>query len=227
MISNVAGDRLYKQINERLTEAYEHIHSTGNWIDDRYTNSAEQKLKFITKRRHAKLVTSGTSAIQTALMAWDLVDKNIACTNYSYVASANQAAFLNDVDFFDVGDDVVISGLVSYGMNITGKKGKHCPYWNGKFEPNMKKPFMAYLTRELGVDVKDIYVSRLPNSCRENKVQINNLLTLIILGKVIEPDMTSSLSYRSVGQRKSYGFGNLNCDHEVASGLPNACGFEG
>jgi dTDP-4-amino-4,6-dideoxygalactose transaminase len=108
MISNVAGDRVFRQINERLTEAYEHIHTTGNWIDDRYTNSAEQKLKFITRRRHAKLVTTGTSAIQIALMAWNLVDKKIACTNYSYVASANQAAFLNNVDFFDVDDNALI-----------------------------------------------------------------------------------------------------------------------
>ena len=108
MIPNVAGDRVYNQLKERLIEAYDHIHSTGNWIDDRYTNSAEQKLKSHTGRRHAKLVTTGTTAIQTALLAWDLVDKRIACTNYSYIASANQAAMLNHVDFFDVDDHGLI-----------------------------------------------------------------------------------------------------------------------
>lgn len=108
MIPNVAGDRVYKQLKERLIEAYDHIHSTGNWIDDRYTDSAEQKLKLHTGRRHAKLVTTGTTAIQTALLAWDLVDKRIACTNYSYIASANQAAMLNHVDFFDVDDHGLI-----------------------------------------------------------------------------------------------------------------------
>ena len=102
MISNVAGDRLYTQIKERLLDAYDHIHSTGNWIDDKYTNSVEQKLKLITGRRHAKLVTSGTTAIQVALLARELIDKKIACVNYSYIASANQAAMLNHVDFFDV-----------------------------------------------------------------------------------------------------------------------------
>ena len=104
----MAGDRVFKQIHERLTEAYKHIHSSGNWIDDRYTNSAEKKLKFITGRRHAKLVTTGTTAIQTALLAWNLVNKSIACTNYSYIASANQAALLNDVDFFDVDENALI-----------------------------------------------------------------------------------------------------------------------
>ena len=108
MISNVAGDRLYKQISERLSEAYDHIHKTGNWIDDKYTNSVEQKLKELTGRRHAKLVTSGTTAIHIALLAWNLIDKHIACVNYSYVASANQAALLNQVDFFDVDENAII-----------------------------------------------------------------------------------------------------------------------
>jgi len=108
MIPNVAGDRVYDQLKERLIEAYDHIHSTGNWIDDTYTNSVEEKLKSHTGRCHAKLVTTGTTAIQTALLAWNLVDKKIACSNYSYIASANQAALLNDVDFFDVDDNALI-----------------------------------------------------------------------------------------------------------------------
>ena len=105
MISNTAGDRTYNQIRERLMNAYDQIHKTGNWIDDRYTASAEDKLKSITGRQYAKLVTTGTTAIQTALLSWDLVDKRIACTNYSYVASVNQAALLNEVDLYDVDDN--------------------------------------------------------------------------------------------------------------------------
>jgi len=105
MISNTAGDRTYNQIRERLMDAYDQIHRTGNWIDDKYTASAENKLKQITGRRYAKLVTTGTTAIQTALLSWDLVDKRIACTNYSYVASVNQAALLNEIDLYDVDDN--------------------------------------------------------------------------------------------------------------------------
>ena len=48
------------------------------------------------------MVTSGTTAILTGLLAWGLMGKKIACANFGYVASANQAALLNDVDFFDV-----------------------------------------------------------------------------------------------------------------------------
>ena len=104
MISNTGGDRLYQEIRHRLNDAYDHIHQSGEWIDSKYTHSVQEKLKNITGRRHAKLVTSGTTAIQTALLAWGLIDKSIACTNYSYVASANQAALLNNVEFFDVDD---------------------------------------------------------------------------------------------------------------------------
>lgn len=101
MISNVAGDRLYAQISDRLTDAYDKIHTSGKWIDDVYTSSAENKLKSITGRKHARLVSSGTGAIQVALLAWNIINKKVACTNFSYVASVNQACLINDVDFFD------------------------------------------------------------------------------------------------------------------------------
>jgi hypothetical protein len=116
---------------------------------------------------------------------------------------------------FAESDSVVVSGMISYGMNITGQKGKHCPYWNGKFAPGMKKPFITYLERELGIKVVDLHVNRLPNSCRENKVQLNNLLTVIATGEVVDTGAVSSIAYRSVAQRKSYGLGNLSCSIEV------------
>ena len=108
MIKNQAGDRLYTQIKERLTEAYDKIHTSGNTIDGDFTRSVESKLKKITGRKHAKLLTSGTTAIMTALMAWGIIKKRVACVNYSFVASANQASLLNDVDFFDIDDKGVM-----------------------------------------------------------------------------------------------------------------------
>ena len=102
MISNVASDRLYKQIVDRLTDAYHDIHTSGNLIDGPYCRSAEEKLKFITKRKHAKITTSATIALMVALIAWNIRNKKVACANYGYVASANQAALLNDIEFFDV-----------------------------------------------------------------------------------------------------------------------------
>ena len=102
MISNISSDRLYKQIVDRLTDAYHNIHTSGDLIDGPYCRSAEEKLKFITKRKHAKITTSATVALMVALIAWNIRNKKVACANYGYVASANQAALLNDIDFFDV-----------------------------------------------------------------------------------------------------------------------------
>lgn len=109
MISNVGGDRLYKQIHDRLTDAYDKIHTTGNWIDDQYTASAENKLKLITGRKYARLTVSGTSAIQVALLAWNMINKKVACTNFSYVASVNQACLINDVDFYDTDENALMN----------------------------------------------------------------------------------------------------------------------
>jgi len=105
MISNVAGDRLYNQIHERLNDAYHKIHTSGNWIDSVYCRSAEEKIKKITGRKHARLLSSGTSSIMVALLSWNIRNKKVACTNYSYVASASQAALINDVEFTDIDDN--------------------------------------------------------------------------------------------------------------------------
>jgi dTDP-4-amino-4,6-dideoxygalactose transaminase len=109
MISNVAGDRLFKQIGERLETAYTKIHKSGNYNDGEYCRSAEKKLKHITGRKHAKMLTSATSALMVALISWDMRNKNVACANYSYIASANQAALLNQIELFDVDDKGLMS----------------------------------------------------------------------------------------------------------------------
>ncbi len=54
MISNVAGDRLYNQIYEKLNDAYHKIHTSGNWSDGEYCRSSEQKLKQITGKKNTR-----------------------------------------------------------------------------------------------------------------------------------------------------------------------------
>lgn len=98
----MAGDRLYDQIGDRLRTAYEKIHKSGDYIDSNFCRSAEDKLKKITGRKHARLLSSATSALMVALLSWDMRNKSVACVNYSYIASANQAALLNQVELFDV-----------------------------------------------------------------------------------------------------------------------------
>jgi dTDP-4-amino-4,6-dideoxygalactose transaminase len=115
MISNVAGDRLYQQIKDRLNDSYENIHQSGNWIDGVHCRSAEEKIKKITGRKHARLLSSCTSSLMVALLSWDIRNKKVACSNYSYVASASQAALINDVEFMDVDN----KGLISLEKQFT------------------------------------------------------------------------------------------------------------
>ena len=125
MIKNTGLDRLYLQIKDRLNEAYHEINLSGEPIDGKYCKSVEDKLKQITGRKHARVTTSGTSAIQTALIAWKIKNKKVACTNYSFVASANQAAYNNDVDFIEIDSN----GLMKYSPKYNTILKKISSFW--------------------------------------------------------------------------------------------------
>ena len=94
--------RAYIELQEELRDAYNEIHLSGQVTNGKYCKLVEEDLKRITQRKFAKMFPSGTSAILGALLAWNIKNKKVACTNYSYVASTNQAALLNDVELFDV-----------------------------------------------------------------------------------------------------------------------------
>ena len=94
--------RAYTELQEELHDAYNEIHSSGQVSNGKYCKLVEEDLKRITQRKFAKMFPNGTSAILGALLAWNIKNKKVACTNYSYVASTNQAALLNDVELFDV-----------------------------------------------------------------------------------------------------------------------------
>lgn len=109
MIRFVDLSRCWNELKQELLPAYEEIHLSGNVANGKYRKLVEEQLKEITGRKHCRLTTSGTTAIQGSLIAWDMIDKDVACSNYSYVASANQAALLNNVQLHDVDNDGNIS----------------------------------------------------------------------------------------------------------------------
>jgi dTDP-4-amino-4,6-dideoxygalactose transaminase len=109
MIKFVDLSRCWNELKHELLPAYEEIHQSGNVANGKYRKLVEEQLKDITGRKNARLTTSGTTAIQGSLIAWDLINKDVACSNYSYVASTNQAALLNKVQLHDVDEDGNIS----------------------------------------------------------------------------------------------------------------------
>ena len=102
MIKFTNLDRAFTELQEELHDAYNEIHSSGQVSNGKYCKLVEEDLKRITQRKFAKMFPSGTSAILGALLAWNIKNKKVACTNYSYVASTNQAALFNEVELFDV-----------------------------------------------------------------------------------------------------------------------------
>ena len=104
--------RAYIELQEELRDAYNEIHLSGQVTNGKYCKLVEEDLKRITQRKFAKMFPSGTSAILGALLAWNIKNKKVACTNYSYVASTNQAALLNDVELFDVDKNPIYCTIV-------------------------------------------------------------------------------------------------------------------
>lgn len=108
MIKFTNPGKAYRELQEELRDAYNEIHLSGQLTNGKYCNLVEEDLKRITQRKFAKMFPNGTSAILGALLAWNIKNKKVACTNYSYVASTNQAALLNDVELFDVDENGLI-----------------------------------------------------------------------------------------------------------------------
>lgn len=109
MIRFVDLSRCWNELKHELLPAYEEIHQSGNVANAKYRKLVEEQLKDLTGRKNARLTTSGTTAIQGSLIAWGIINKDVACSNYSYVASTNQAALLNKVHLQDVDQDGNIS----------------------------------------------------------------------------------------------------------------------
>jgi hypothetical protein len=112
------------------------------------------------------------------------------------------------------GQKINVSGLIEYGVNLTNKKGKKCPFYMGKFEnSDLRDKFKISLERNLGVKVNSMsreFFSRLQSERMDKHIQFNNMIELNIDVFVEDEVLFNSINYRSVFQKKTYGFGNLS-----------------
>ena len=96
-------DRLYQETKEELDHVVNDVYKSGSVVNSKYCRLVEEQLKSLTGRKHAKMVASGTAGLMVSLLALGLKGKSIAVSNYSYIASANQAALISDnVELIDV-----------------------------------------------------------------------------------------------------------------------------
>lgn len=95
-----------------------------------------------------------------------------------------------------------------------------------KFKKGEKQDFLNYLTKETGLDFveaeknKTVKFERIMsdeqdifNNSVSKKVAIRNIIAINADKiKVIEEDKVNSLSFRQIGKRKSFGFGNVSIE---------------
>lgn len=111
---------------------------------------------------------------------------------------------------------VSISGLIEYGINITGKKGKKCPFFNGQFNSTeLRNKFKENIEKKLGVEVLSMSrenFSRHPSEIQSHKIQFNNIIEMDLKVRIKEPELFNKIEFSSYFQKRSYGFGGLSCN---------------
>lgn len=119
---------------------------------------------------------------------------------------------------YNLGDKVYISGHISYAVNLTKEGLARCPVYLGRFEKDaegktLRVAFKANLERSLGVKAiyfSNDYFNRTPNERLNNKIQLNNQISIINLPVIVEdPETFNSIAYSAKFQKKSYGFGKI------------------
>ena len=117
----------------------------------------------------------------------------------------------HDAETYEKGDEVTISGIIEYGMNIG--TGKRCPIFLGKFkDESLRTHFKSHIENILGVKIPDMsrdYFSRLESEIADDHIHFNNLLDMDLPVIVENPVLFNQVSFKSFFQKKSYGFGNL------------------
>lgn len=116
-----------------------------------------------------------------------------------------------ETNIYKKGEKVILSGLVEYGVNVTGKKGKRCPVFLGRFESNeLKNLFKQNIEKNFGVKIesmKNIYFTRQPSEILEKHIQFNNIILINLPVIVDDVSIFSKIEFKSYFQKKSYGFG--------------------
>lgn len=111
------------------------------------------------------------------------------------------------------GDKLNISGIIEYGVNITGSKGKKCPVFLGRFvSPELRDHFKQNIERQFGVKVasmQNTQFNRMPSEILENHIQFNNVINISVPIVIEDENLFSKIEFNSYFQKKSYGFGNI------------------
>lgn len=117
---------------------------------------------------------------------------------------------------FKVGDHVTVQGELSYSVHKTGSNKKRCPVdARGELKPELSELFLSYLTRVTGIDCARANAAGMlalaweDRSSPQDKVWLNDVILLNLVGPVVDAQALNRLAVSSVGRRRSYGLGAL------------------
>ena len=130
MITFKGIDRFYQQHQEQIQYNFDQVMRKSSGTDGDFCRSVESKICAITGRKHAAVVSSATSALMIAMISLNLNKKCIAAPNYSYVASVNQIAFCNRLNFVDVDNNGIANNYPGADAYITVSLYGNTPDYN-------------------------------------------------------------------------------------------------
>lgn len=92
------NDRQFESLRQPWTKGVERVWKSGQYLNGPETRELEEKLKDLTQRKHAILVSSCTDALMIATSYFNV--QQVLVTNFSFLASATPILHVNGRPFF-------------------------------------------------------------------------------------------------------------------------------
>jgi len=158
-----------------------------------------------------KISQNGRLVLVTCEQETPLAAVELETNRFERLRSAKALAYS-----FATGAHVSVQGELAYSVHKTGSNKKLCPVdARGELKRELREAFLAYLTRATGVDCASAHAAGMlalaweDRSSPQDKVWLNDVITLNLVGAVVCADTVNQLAVKSVGRRRSYGLGAL------------------
>ncbi len=102
MLSQSQNKRLYKRFKDEYDSVHYDVMENGYGVNGKYQHLVEQYIKKVTGRKFVHVVNNGTTAIQIAILACDLVGKKTQLSSFGFNACVSPFVMTGKPLFNDV-----------------------------------------------------------------------------------------------------------------------------
>lgn len=188
------------------------VHCLWNTLTNKQYNNQNPDLKIRVEGRLVKITCPGIELDVTSQKEWGFE------TNAFTFVRAQEIPSIH----FQTGDFVLLAGTFSYSVHERKTGKDRCPVdVHGVVRSQYKDTFLRYLQERTGVDVQDAYArdhvefgwsdDPMQNS-EHDKIVLNDMISMRLRGRVVNPSALSCLQHNALGRRKSYGCGALHIE---------------